>query len=84
MITRSVSLVLAALALAGCATPQHNVPVDVAIMPNDCANRGAIERWILNQQSIPRQNFQSEQSYAQQQSQIKHRLWTLRYNCYAH
>ena len=67
--------------LIGCASAPRPMPIDVAIMPDDCANRSAIARWIESQDLIPRQSFQSEQDYARQRSQIRHRLWTLRYNC---
>lgn len=68
------------VALAGCAGTRP-VPPDVAIMPNDCANKPAIDRWLEHQSAMPRQAFQSEEHYAHQRSQIRHRLWTLRYNC---
>jgi hypothetical protein len=74
-------LAIALLSLVGCSTYNQHVPVDVAIMPTDCANRMAITRWLEQQSSVPRQSLQSETDYARQRSQIRHRLWTLRYNC---
>jgi hypothetical protein len=51
------------------------------IMPNDCANRAAIGRWIESQQAVPKHPLQTQEQYAQQQSYIRYNLWTLRYNC---
>ena len=50
-------------------------------MPNDCANRQAIISWLETQASVPRQAFESEKHYEQTRSQIRHRLWHVRYNC---
>ena len=79
MKTRLICAATAMLTMA-CAAPRP-VPPDVAIMPNDCANKPAIDRWIESQSAVPRQPFQSEADYDRQRSQIRHRLWTLRYNC---
>ena len=68
------------LLVTGCAVHQPQ-SMDVAIMPNDCANRAAITRWLEQQNTTPRHPLQTETEYAQQRSQIRHRLWTLRYNC---
>lgn len=68
------------LFVTGCAM-QPPVSQDVAIMPNDCANRAAITRWLEQQSSVPRHSLQTEADYANQRSQIRHRLWSLRYNC---
>ena len=68
-------------ALAGCASQSRQIPPSVAAMPNDCANRQAIINWLETQSSIPRQAFESEQHYEQTRSQIRHRLWHVRYNC---
>jgi len=50
-------------------------------MPNDCANRQAIISWLETQARVPRQAFESEKHYEQTRSQIRHRLWHVRYNC---
>ena len=70
-------IAIVAIALAGCASAPARVPTDVLIMPNDCANREAIARW-LETQSL---SLANKEYYEQQRSQIRHRLWTLRYNC---
>lgn len=71
---------LSLVVLVGCAAPSH-VPVSVAAMPNDCANRQAIINWLETQSAIPRQAFESEKHYEQTRSQIRHRLWNVRYVC---
>ena len=77
---KSLALMTTAL-LVGCASPSYTPPISVAAMPNDCANRQAIINWLETQSSIPRQAFESEKHYEQTRSQIRHRLWHVRYNC---
>lgn len=67
--------------LVGCAAPNYVPPASVAAMPNDCANRQAIINWLETQAAVPRQAFESEKHYEQTRSQIRHRLWLVRYNC---
>lgn len=67
--------------LVGCASQSYTLPVSVAAMPNDCANRQAIVNWLETQARVPRQAFESEKHYEQTRSQIRHRLWHVRYNC---
>ena len=77
----SIATALAVCAMSvGCAT-HRPAPVDVQIMPTDCANFAAINRWLEQQRAVPRNHMQSQENYEHQQSQIRHRLWTLRYNC---
>lgn len=66
---------------AGCATNHQSVPDAVLIMPDDCANRHAMENWLLRQASVSKSSIQNQHSYEHAQAQIKHRLWNLRYNC---
>jgi hypothetical protein len=66
--------------LAACGTPPRPT-TDVMIMPNDCANRVAIGRWIEDQAAVPKNPFQTQEQYDRQQSFIRRNLWTLRYNC---
>ena len=67
--------------LVGCASQSSVPPASVAAMPNDCANRQAIINWLETQSSVPRQAFESEKHHEQTRSQIRHRLWHVRYNC---
>jgi hypothetical protein len=72
---------LPVLFLVGCASQNYTPPASVAAMPNDCANRQAIINWLETQSAIPRQAFESEKNYEQTRSQIRHRLWYVRYSC---
>jgi len=56
-------------------------PVDVAMIPNDCANQIAITRWLEDVARAPRHTLQSEAQYDAHQSSVKVRLWSLRYHC---
>lgn len=78
-----LAAVAVALLLSGCVNRPHWPVSDVAVMPNDCANIAAIERWLEQQSAVSQATFQSTNEYVQQRSQIRHRLWTLRYNCRA-
>ena len=69
-----------ATAMAGCA---HNAtpPLDVSQIPNDCANRNAIIRWLTTQAAIPRQPLERQEDYERHRASIRHRIWDMRYNC---
>jgi len=73
---------IAVVTVAGCAVP---APPDyasaAAAMPNDCANRNAIVHWLETQASMPRQFAESETQYANTRSQIRSRIWAIRYSC---
>jgi type IV pilus biogenesis protein CpaD/CtpE len=58
--------------LVGCAS-QKPMPPDVALIPNDCANRVQIINWLELQ--LKQENHDSIRS------QIKHRIWNMRYHC---
>ena len=74
-------VILATVVLVGCAAPNYTPPASVAALPNDCVNRQAIINWLETQSAIPPQTFESEKHYEQTRSQIRHRLWHVRYNC---
>ena len=76
-------LCIALLTLAsGCAAPRSSLaPAAVQAMPNDCANRNAMILWLSQQAAIPKSRFEHEETYEQAQMQIRHRIWTIRYNC---
>jgi type IV pilus biogenesis protein CpaD/CtpE len=63
--------------LSGCANVQP--PVDVQIIPNDCANQTRIIRWLEDQARAVSSN--SSPQYRQYHAQVKNRIWLLRYNC---
>lgn len=69
------------LAMSGCAMPlAQRPPPAVLAMPNDCANRVAIINWLTRQSQTPRQ-FEPEQDYENRMSEIRKRMWNLRYHC---
>ena len=73
--------VISVLFLTACASQNYAPPAAVAAMPNDCANRQAIINWLESQAAMPRAPLQSIQDYEQYRAQIRHRVWTVRYNC---
>lgn len=72
---------LSALFLAGCATQAPRMPVDVALIPDDCANQARIIRWLDEVAATPRAPLQSREEHDNAISSIKHRIWSIRYNC---
>jgi hypothetical protein len=78
-----LACVLSVAVLTGCAASRdlERVPGSVQIMPNDCANRTVLINWLTRQAAISKRTLESQQSYDQAQSQIRHRIWTVRYNC---
>jgi hypothetical protein len=65
---------LIVLLLSGCSNfgPKLSPPVDVGLVPNDCANQKGIIQWLENQKSGESNEYVS---------QIKARVWHLRYTC---
>jgi non-canonical (house-cleaning) NTP pyrophosphatase len=50
-------------------------------MPNDCANRVAIIEWLNSQSQVPRQPFENQETYENARSEIRSRIWHMRYRC---
>ena len=73
------NIIWIALLVVGCANTTP--PIDVALIPNDCANRTAIERWLESQTKLNKPFNWSQAEYDQYRSQIKARMWNLRYHC---
>ena len=75
-----IFLSLAVVSVIGCA-PIPRQPVDVAMIPNDCANQTAITRWLENTARASKSPLQTQAQYEQQISSVKARMWSLRYHC---
>lgn len=75
-----VIISLTAVLATGCAT--YSAPPDaVAVMPNDCANQPAIERYLVDQVDVDKPPLMTEADYEAKKSYYKRALWQLRYNC---
>lgn len=74
-------LAVAIIGLFGCAAPNPAPPLNPQAIPNDCGNRAAIIAWLSEQAEIPRQTFEKEDEYVRHRSQIRARIWSLRYRC---
>lgn len=72
---------VAVLSLAGCA--HHNItpPVDVRLVPNDCANQQMIVNYLTQVAQQPRQMFETEKDYDSRRAEVRQRIWTMRYHC---
>lgn len=71
---------LPVLFAAGCAM-HPKMPLEVAYLPNDCANAAAINRWLDASSRAPRALFETQEEYEARISAIKHRMWTFRGDC---
>lgn len=69
------------LILSGCSTSYKPPPVDVRLIPNDCANRHFIENYLTQQAQQPRGTFETEKDYERSRAEVRHRIWGMRYNC---
>ena len=69
------------LALTGCAHHSTSPPLNVAMVPNDCANRELIVNWLSSQAAVPKQTLETEQEYERNRSAIRAKIWVMRYHC---
>lgn len=74
-----LAAIAVSVALVGCANVQP--PVDVSLIPNDCANQQKIIAWLEAQSSVPLAKSNNLQQYEQYHASIRARIWHLRYNC---
>ena len=81
MVSTKVYGLIAALVLTGCSTAHRPPPVDVRLIPNDCANRHLIENYLTQQAQQPRGTFESEREYDRSRAEVRHRIWGMRYSC---
>ena len=70
-----------ALGMSGCVSVVQRAPMDISQIPNDCANRTSIIRWLEQNAQIPQQTTESKEDYERSRSQIRSRIWSIRYNC---
>ena len=70
-IEMDMKYLLLVLLLSGC-SHFTSKPIDVSLIPNDCANQQGIIRWL---------ETQSQGEWNEHVSQIKARIWTIRYTC---
>ena len=65
--------------VAGCANVRP--PVDVSLIPNDCANQPAIINWLEEQSKISLPPLSDKDQYARHRASIRQRVWNMRYTC---
>lgn len=68
------------LVLTGCAM-HPRMPLEVAYVPNDCANAAGIDRWLEASARTSKTLFETQEEYEARISAIKHRMWTFRADC---
>lgn len=67
--------------LAGCTSYQPAPPVDVMLVPNDCANQQMIIGYLTQQAQRPQGSYETAQDYERTRSELRHRVWNMRYHC---
>ena len=72
---------LLCVALTGCVSVVQRAPLDVSQIPNDCANRASIIRWLEQNAQVPQQSSESKEDYERSRGQIRSRIWSMRYTC---
>lgn len=78
---RVIAIMLVAVSLQGCLYNHRSMPPDVAVLPNDCRNQQAIERWLGSQIDQSQGLMMSDEAYEQGQKTLKRKIWDLRYYC---
>jgi hypothetical protein len=68
------------VALVGCST-NRSPPLDVRLIPNDCANRTMIINYLTQEANQPRGAFESERDYERHRADLRQRAWNMRYHC---
>ena len=71
---------LSVLIITGCAM-HPKMPLEVTVMPNDCANAEGINRWLEASSRVPKSLLETQEEYEARISAIKHRMWTFRGDC---
>ena len=74
---RTLASIMTAILVSGCAQVPRQ-PIDVRLMPDDCANRHAIIQWLESVVAQTRSRDYPNERYI---SEIKGRIWSLRYRC---
>ena len=74
-------IALLAMSVTGCVSVIQRAPMDVSMIPNDCANRASIIRWLEQNAQVPQQNSESKEDYERSRAQIRSRIWSMRYTC---
>ena len=74
-------IALLAVAATGCVSVVQRAPLDVSQIPNDCANRASIIRWLEQNAQVPQQTTESKEDYERSRAQIRSRIWSMRYTC---
>lgn len=76
------AILISVIVLAACTTtPQRPPPLDVQLIPNDCANMTLIVEYLQQEANRPRATFESERDHDRYRSQMRQRIWTMRYLC---
>lgn len=74
--------VLTTIWLTGCVTaPPTAMPLNVAMLPQDCQNRQIMLEWLESQARQPQHRAESDRDFQRTRSEIRKKLWDIRYHC---
>lgn len=57
------------------------MPLEVSVLPSDCANASGIDQWLEASAQVPKSLIETQEQYETKISAIKHRMWTFRGHC---
>jgi hypothetical protein len=79
---KTILALLAVSMLTGCAAGMRpSAASEVAMIPNDCANKTFILRYLEEQSNMSKGWLQTEEDYQANRSAIRAKIWNLRENC---
>lgn len=82
MIKAKLVTAAAVTALIGCAAPPPRaLPINVALLPQDCQNRQTMIDWLEGQARIPQHRSESDRDYQRTRNEIRSKIWDIRYHC---
>ncbi len=77
-----VCMMILTVALSGCASaPPTAMPLNVAMLPQDCQNRQIMLDWLQAQAQQPQHRQESNRDFQRSRGEIRKKIWDIRYHC---
>lgn len=69
------------ISVTGCAYHNASPPIAMTMVPNDCSNIDILSSYLEQQAAIPRRTLETEVDYVRHRSEIRKKIWIMRYTC---
>ena len=69
------------LSTTGCAYHNASPPIAISMVPDDCGNIDILSSYLAQQAAISRRPFETEIDYVRHRSEIRKKIWIMRYIC---